>query len=241
MKRVSLICFTLVLFAGMAPTIGAETILFTLLGDPNQNYTFARTDSPSGAAVTDPVGPYSGYLGSQIPQDLYGFLCIDYLKTANWNTTYSGFVYGVADPILGKTQAQVVEAAYLTTKLMELGGSQASTNTYQGPISFAIWQIMDPTAGDVPRAAAAQPYVQEAQASYLSGSISAANFPNVRIFVPDNTSIQGFMTATGPSVSPAAAATSGVPEPGTVVLIVIGLALLGIGRIRRAGRIKVPR
>src|SRR5258707_737558 len=148
MKRISLICFALAAFAGMAPTLRAGTILFTLLGDPNQNYTFTRTDSPSGAQVTDPVGPYWGYLGSQTPQDLYGFMCIDYLKTANWNTTYSGFVYNVADLVPGKTVAQIVEAAYLTTKLMSLGGSQASTNTYQGPISFAIWQIMDPTAGD---------------------------------------------------------------------------------------------
>jgi hypothetical protein len=238
MKRIWLICFTLVLFAGTAPALRAGTILFTLLGDPNHNYTFARTDSPSGASVTDPVGPYAGYLGPQTPQDLYGFLCIDYLKTANWNTSYSGFVYGVADLIQGKTQAQIVEAAYLTTKLMALGGSQANTNTYQGPISFAIWQIMDPTAGDVPRAAAAQPYVQEAQTAYLSGSISAANFPNVRIFIPDNPSIQSFITATGPSVSMEAAATSGVPEPGTVALIVVGLALLAVGRIRRT---KVPR
>jgi hypothetical protein len=231
MKRISLICFTLVLFGMAPPTLQAGTILFTLLGDPNQNYTFARTDSPSGATVTDPVGPYAGYLGPQTPEDLYRFLCIDYLKTANWNTTYSGFVYGVADLVPGKTQAQIVEAAYLTTKLMALGGSQASTSTYQGPISFAIWQIMDPTAGDVPRASAAQPYVQEAQTAYLSGSISPANFPNVLIFVPDNPSIQSFMTAIGPSVS---LDTAGVPEPGTVALIVVGLALLGIGRIRRA-------
>jgi PAS domain S-box-containing protein len=63
----------------------------------------------------------------------------------------------------------------------------------------------------VPRAAAAQPYVQEAQSAYLSGAISAANFPNVRIFVPDNPSIQSIMTAAR-------------------------LALLGIARIRRPAR-----
>ena len=238
MKRISLICFTLAVFAGMAPTLRAGTIVFTLLGDPNQNYTFTRTDSPSGATVTDPVGPYSGYLGPETPENLYGFMCIDYLKTANWNTTYSGFAYNVADLIPGKTQEQIVEAAYLTTKLMALGGSQAGVDAHQGPISFAIWQIMDPTVGDVPRAAAAQSYVQEAQSAYLSGSISAANFPYVRIFVPDNPSIQSFMTATGPSVSLAAAATGEVPEPGTVVLIMIGLALLAVSRIRR---VKAPR
>src|SRR3954463_11580746 len=192
MKRIFLICFTLAAISGMAPALQAGAILFTLLGDPNHNFSFARTDSPSGATVTEPAGPYSGYLGPQTPEDLYGFMCIDYLKTANWNTTYSGFVYGVADLVPGKTVAQVVEAAYLTTELMMLGGSNAGANTYQGPISFAIWQIMDPTAGDVPRADAAQPYVQEAQSAFLSGSISVENFPNVRIFVPDDASVQSF-------------------------------------------------
>ena len=180
----------------------ANTTSFGLLGDPNQNYTFARADTPVGSYISDPVGPYPGWLGSNTPANLYGFFCIDYLKVATWNTSYSGAAYGVADVIPRKTEAQLVEAAYLSDKLYHLGGSSADTFLYQGPISFAIWQIMDPIAGHVPIDPAAQPYILEAQQAYNSHSVTAANYPNTRIFVPNNTSIQDFMT-----LSP------GVPEP----------------------------
>jgi len=207
--------------AGFASSLHAGTITFKLLSDPGQNYTFSRTDSPSGASVSDPVGPYPGMLST----DPYGFFCIDYVKTATWSGAYSGNAYGVADAVPNKTTAQLVEAAFLADKLYWLGGSGASTALYQGPISFAVWQIMDPTPGDVPVNSAAQPFILEAQNAYLSGAISAANFPNIKIFVPDNPSIQDFMTV-----------TAGAPEPGTIALFAGGLLLIGLGRLRRSRR-----
>jgi hypothetical protein len=215
MKRILLICIALAGWAGMASPLKAGTILFTLLGDPNQSY--------SG----EPAGPYSGYLGAHTPEDLYSFLCIDYLKTATWNTTYSGFVYGIADVVPGKTQAQLVEAAYLTSKLMWLGGSSASTSIYQGPISFAVWQIMDPAAGHVPIDAAAQSYVLEADNAFRSGAISVANFSSARIFVPDNPSIQSFLTVSAQDYS------SAVPEPATAAFVAMGVVVFGIKRLRK--------
>jgi hypothetical protein len=195
-------------------------ITFGLLSDPNQSYMFALADSPVGATVSDPVGPYPGWLGSDAMGNLYGFFCIDYVKTANWNKSYTGQVYTVQDAIPGKTTQQLVEAAYLSDKLYWLGGSSASTSLYQGPISFAIWEIMDPAAGHVPVDPAAQPYVLEAQQAYASRRITAANYPNTRIFVPDNTSIQDFMT-----LSP------GVPEASTVWLTAGGMLLVW-GKVR---------
>jgi hypothetical protein len=87
MKRALLVCIAVAGVAGMAAPLKAGTILFTLLGNPNQDYSFTRLDSPVGATVREPAGPYSGYLGAHTPEDLYSFLCIDYLKTANWNAT----------------------------------------------------------------------------------------------------------------------------------------------------------
>ena len=202
----------------------ASSTTFGLLGDPSQNYMFARADSPVGAMVSDPVGPYPGWLGSDSLGNLYGFFCIDYLKTANWNTSYAGQVYTVQDSIPGKTEQQLVEAAYLSDKLFWLGGASASTNLYQGPISFAIWEIMDPTAGHVPEDPAARWYVLDAQQAYASHMATAANFPNMRIFVPDNPSIQEFMT-----LSP------GVPEASTLSLMVGGLLLVW-GKVRMSRR-----
>jgi hypothetical protein len=227
MKRALLICIVVAGVAGAASPLNAGTILFTLLGDPGQNYSFFRSDSPIGATVREPVGPYSAYLGAHTPQNLYAVLCIDYLKAADWNTTYSGFVYDIADAIPGKTQAQVVQAAYLAGKLMSLGGSSASTSLYQGPISFAVWQIMDPLPGHVPVDAEAQAYVPEAQNALQSGSISAADFPHARIFVPNNSSIQTFLTASAQDYNAA------VPEPATLAFVGIGVALIGIARLRK--------
>jgi PEP-CTERM motif len=203
----------------------ANTTLFGLLGDPGHNYTFTRSDSPGGQ-VTDPVAPYPGWLGANVAGDQYGFFCIDYLKGATWNTSYSGSLYHVTDAIPGKTQEQLVEAAYLSSTLNSMGGLQADTTLYQGPISFAVWQIMDPTPGDVPVSPAAQAYVQQAQHLYQLGQITAALYPNTLIFVPDNTGIQDFMTL-----------TAAVPEPGTVALFAIGLGLICLGSIR-VGRLK---
>ena len=221
MQTFSAVCLAIVMSAAGAP-IYANTTSFGLLGDPNQNYTFARADTPVGSYISDPVGPYPGWLGSNTPGDLYGFFCIDYLKGATWNTSYQGAAFGVADVIPGKTEAQLIEAAYLSDKLYRLGGSSANTYLYQGPISFAIWQIMDPVPGHVPIDPAAQPYILEAQQAYNSHSVTAANYPNTHIFVPNNTSIQDFMT-----LSPS------VPEPGTLFLFVTGLLLIGAGRFRR--------
>src|ERR1039457_2737856 len=112
-QRFSVLCLAIGAYAGLnAPLLGITTS-FGLLGDPGQNFTFARSDSPIGANVTDPVGPYPGWLGSDTPGNLDGFFCIDYLKGANWNTSYLGVVYNVGDTIPGKTDAQLVEAAYL--------------------------------------------------------------------------------------------------------------------------------
>ena len=221
----STLCLAITAFAGLnAPLLGS-TISFSLLGDPGQNYSFARSDSPVGAIIADPVAPYPGWLGSNAPGNLYGFFCVDYLKGANWNTTYLGNDYGVQDSIPGKSEEQLVEAAYLSDKLYRLGGSSANTNLYQGPISFAVWQIMDPTPGHVPVDPAAQPFILEAQQAYASHMVTAANYPNTRIFVPYDTSIQDFMTVTG-----------AVPEPGTVSLFVGGLALVVMGKARLARR-----
>lgn len=204
---------------GLAAPIRGNTISFTLLGDPNQTFSFARADSPVGQVITEPVGPYPGYLGPASPDNYYGFFCIDYLKTANWNTTYQGSSYGVGDVIPNKTLEQLLEAAYLANKLYGLGGSNANTNLYQGPISFAVWQIMDPIPGHVPIDPAAQQYVQEAQHAFAMGQLHVQDFANIKIFVPNNTSSQDFMTV-----------TAGTPEPGTILLFGGGLLLIALGK-----------
>jgi hypothetical protein len=220
---------TLIL-CGMPVRLGAATIFFGLLGDPGHDYSFARSDSPSGQIVTEPVAPYQGWIGSNTPGNQFGFFSLQYMQNSNWNTKYPGDLYHVQDDIPGKTREQVVEAAYLSAKLYQLGGMNADLNLYQGPISFALWQIMDPAPGHVPRDPAAQQYVQEAQHMYQTGQISAVFYPNTLIFVSHNPNIADYMT-----VSAAV-----IPEPGTVVLFLAGIGLIGVGLFRRRRHVNAP-
>ena len=75
-------------------------------------------------------------------------------------------------------------------------------------------------AGHVPVDPAAQPYILLAQQAYSSGAATAAKYPYTLVFVPDNSSIQDFMTV-----------TQAMPETGTLSLIAGGLLLL-LGKFR---------
>ena len=224
----TLAAVSLVLWA-LFPSPGkADTIKFSLAGAPVNYYAFFRMDTPVGQIVVEPVGPYTGWIGSNNGKSTqYGFLSLDYTDSVRWNHDYPGSEYHVQDDVPGKTTEQLVEAAYLSAKLYADGGFYADTFKYQGPISFAIWQIMDPTPGHVPRDPAAQAYVLEAQNAYRSGQITAALFPQTLIFVPNNPNIQSFITLS-PEFDPVAA-----PESNTLALFGGGLALVVLGRIRR--------
>ena len=208
--------------AGLA---AASTITFGLGGDPNQYYTFTPDGAPAGVTSTEPVGPYPGWLGENTEADSNLLFCITFLKTANWGGTYSA-------SIIAPFGAQQLQAAYLAAELISLGGRQA-TLAEQGAISMAIWQITDPTPGDVPRDPAAQSYVNEALHAYSSGRLSAADFPNTAILVPTDPSIQEFLIAgpSNPIFSALQTQISGVPEPGTPFLLLGGACLMGISRL----------
>ncbi|HWB86983.1 MAG TPA: PEP-CTERM sorting domain-containing protein [Bryobacteraceae bacterium] len=205
----------------------ANTVILGLHGDPNQNYTFTRTDTPVAGSeypntvVEVPAGPYPVYIGSDIPADQYGVFCIDFLKTANFGASYPG-------TLISPSAQTELEAAYLASILAGYGGESANTNLYQGPISMAVWQIMDPTPGDVPRDPAAQPFVTLAQNAYASGSLLPADFPNTLIWVPNDPGIQRFLT-----VVPEAPE---VPEPGSIGLMAGGVLLIALGCCRKAGK-----
>ncbi len=170
--------------AGLA---AASTITFGLGGDPNQYYTFTPDGAPAGVTDTEPVGPYPGWLGENTAADSNLLFCIAFLKTANWGGTYSATV-------IAPSTAQQLQAAYLAAELVSLGGQHA-TLAEKGAISMAIWQITDPTPGDVPRDPAAQSYVNQALHAYSSGMLSAADFPDSAILVPTDPAIQEFLIA----------------------------------------------
>ena len=196
---------------------GANSITFGLGGDPGQYYTFSP-DGAAGTTSTEPVGPYPGWLGENIPADDDYFFCMTFLKTATWGGTYSGTTILPATP-------QQLEAAYLGSELFSMG-DQNATLAEKGAISLAIWQVMDPAPGDVPRDPAAQSYVTSAVEAYNSGRLNPAEFANTRIFVPNDPSIQTFMVAAESSPS--------VPEPETLILVGVGTGLILLSRLHRS-------
>lgn len=225
--RLSKLCAALVLFTALA---GANTILFGLGADPGQNYTFSPVGALPGVTDTEPVGPYSGWLGQNISADDNFFFCITFLKTANWGSSYLGTLIAPSTP-------QQLEAAYLGAELLSLGGPKASLDE-KGAISMAIWQLTDPTPGDVPRDPAAQPYVAAAMNAYNQGTLTASDFPNTVIFVPNDPSIQDFMVegASNPSFSILQQEAGSVPEAGTLSLLLAGGALIGASRLLKRRR-----
>lgn len=207
------------------------------------------------------VGPYPGTLGS----DAGPIFCLD----AN-QTNYFGQPYGGTEETLGEaSQQDVEEAAFLASLMMydaqqdgitltpsgSLGGlllnQTAGTltgvsdfvNNVEGPISFAIWQIMGTLAGVNESSSvwtSAQPYVTLAGAAYStvlknsSDSVVAAFNSQVMVFIP-NSQTQRFVTA-NLDMALIDEVNAAVPEPGTVVLFGIGLLLIALGCTRRLAR-----
>jgi len=203
---------TLTFLGGTA--LRANNVTFFLDGSDAQDYTFTS----SGKTYTEPVGPYSGYLIDNGVKTTGEFFCISFTKTASWNTQYTGRIVDPSTP-------QQVEAAYLDSQLVVYGGVNASLNQYKGPISMAIWQIMDPTVGDVPVDPAAQSWITDAQNKYAQGLITASMFSSTQIFIPDKCNIQSFMMMSKPDCP--------APEPTPLVLMASGALLFGIARRKR--------
>src|SRR5436853_515225 len=72
-------------------------------------------------------------------------------------------------------------------------------------------------------------------AAPYNGPITAWFLSQVQIFVPDNPSVQLSMTAVS-GTQQVTGAAFGTPEPGSIVLFVGGLVLIGLGRFRRRRR-----
>ena len=194
MKLVNLLCLLT-----LGPALLGST--FTLGADQRQIFD------------AENVGPY---LGTLTGSSAAGFFCLDDTLTATFGTAYNGTVAAPA------TQ-QEKEAAFLASYALYKGSpssQQTIVNSVEGPISFAIWQIMGTLGGTAPDPSA-QPFIQMAQYAYSHNLIPPAYLSTVLIFSPSNPGIQRFITA----VPNSEVASSVVPESGTVALVAAGLVL----------------
>jgi hypothetical protein len=193
----------------VGPVLNANTIgTFSLGGDPNQIFRLEN------------VGPYPGTLTGSNAID---FFCLDFTLTATFGGRYDGTV---AIP----TSEAEKEAAFLASYAI-YKGSPSSTpsevNVVEGPISFAIWQIMG-TLGTAAPDPAAQPYIQTAQYAYSHNLIPQSYLNSVLIFEASDNRIQRFITAIPDNAMVSSTLSSEVSEPGTTALLGGALVLLAM-------------
>jgi hypothetical protein len=200
----------------LSPRLDASSI--TLTGNP----TFAY----EGILV----GPYAATLDTD-PNSLV--FCLDLHLDSYVGTRYDGSLFAP------QTQGEK-EAAFLASYSLYLGApSGGLVNSVEGPISMAIWQLMG-TMGATPNDPAAQPYIQLAQFADSNNAITPSFLGDVSIWTPTPAgSSQRFVTAIRKdslifdALREDLAALDNAPEPGTIVLLSIGVLLMAFGGIRR--------
>ena len=209
---VALLLCALCLLAFPAP-VTASPAVFTLGGDTSQVYGGEN------------VGPYLGVLTGS-PVGL--FFCLDLTLTAYFGQSYAG---SAAPP----SSRQEEEAAFLAAYTLQLGAPSSSpsiVNAVEGPVTFAIWQIMG-TMGGIPEDPNAQPFVQLAENAYDSGLITTSFLSQVSVFTPDDPGVQRFI---GVDSADLLALDTSVPEPGAATLLVLGLLSIAAGYAWRRRR-----
>jgi hypothetical protein len=209
MKNIALVLILCALLTVAAAPAAASTVL-TLGGDPNQVYKGIN------------VGPYPATIDGT--SGLLVF-CLNEGLTANWGGQYLGTLHT-------PTGAQEEEAAFLGAYSLYQSPihDAAYVDNVAGPVSMAIWQIMGELGSQPPDPKAA-PYIQMAQAAFNDNLIPADFLTRVRVFSPDDSRIQPFMTAVRDDEMIANAA----PEPGTWLFLVTGIGLICLGRLRSHG------
>jgi NADH:ubiquinone oxidoreductase subunit H len=154
-------------------------------------------------------------------------MCYDINMQAHVGYTYAGIM------VLPTTAAEI-EAAYLQNELAGEGGYNALVSV-SGPISMAVWQLMDPSSQfpapfDLDPAAA--DLVADAETAYSSGAWTQAMAAYYAFWEPitiTETQRFGFVYG-GPRPDPGDITT--LPEPGSLVLFLLGGVLLAAGKIR---------
>jgi hypothetical protein len=207
----------------------ATTINLTMADSMNDYHSYTYYDL--GIAYTLPTGPYPATLsGGSYGSGVGVFvMCYDINIDAYVGATYAGIM------VLPTTVPEI-EAAYLQKELADKGGFGADVDSISGPISMAVWQLMDPSS-QVPTPFALDPaaafYVSQAEDAYTSGKWTQADAANYAFWEPTpigTTQRFGFVFGQAPLSSDITG-----PEPGSLVLMAAGFAVvLALRRKRQA-------
>ena len=195
----------------------ANTTSFILGSDPIQTYTAAGNSEEN-------AGPYPGTLiVNNVATSFTLFFCLDGNLGATFGAAYPGTV------AIPDTQ-QLEEAAFLASWALAKGApssNQNTVNTVEGPITYAIWQVMG-TLGTLHPDPAAQFYYNAAIDAYNHKLLTAGYLNSIEVFTPAG-STQRFIAA----VRNDALVNNAAPEASTVILLAVGLALIFGGCVHR--------
>lgn len=204
----------------------ATTIYLTMADSMSDYHSYTYYDVLDNAH-TLPTGPYPATLSDGSYGSGVGVfvMCYDINMDAYVGATYAGIM------VLPTTPAEI-EAAYLQKELADDGGFGADVQTISGPISMAVWQLMDPSS-QVPTPFALDPaaafYVSQAENAYLSGDWTQADAAYYAFWEPvPITTTQRFGFVYGQAPQPSDITS---PEPASLVLFLLGGVLMVAGKI----------
>jgi hypothetical protein len=178
-----------------------------------------------------PVDPYIAYLtGGSYDNTLVYSFCYDFNSPTDVGTEYSGNFETFTD-------TASMESTFLLNQMNFLGLIDAPLAT-RGPISTAIWEIMNPSSAtglaQFPSDPAAQSWEAEAATAVGNGSWTVADSALYPTWMPDDPTVQRFGVV---FTDVAPANVGGAPEPVSSALMGFGLLGLGFwGRKRRGDR-----
>jgi hypothetical protein len=208
----------------------ATTINLTMADSMDDYHSYTYYDVLDNEH-TLPSGPYPATLsGGSYGSGVGVFvMCYDINIDAYVGATYPGIM------VLPTTEAEI-EAAYLQKELADDGGFYGAPLSESGPISMAVWQLMDPSSQNpapFPLDPLAAAYVSQAENAYLSGDWTQADAANYAFWEPTpigTTQRFGFVFGQAPLSSDITG-----PEPGSLVLMAAGFAVvLALRRKRQA-------
>ena len=199
------------------PTASAGSVTFQFGSDPNQFYR--------GEAV----GPYPGSLTDS---NAVSFFCMDLQLASTFGSSYPGIS---ALPVTAVEKEVAFLAAY---SLWSAANTQHAdvVSRLDGPVSFAIWELTGSLGADAPDPSA-QPLIDLAQAAYARGLITTTFLADTVVFSPTDTSVQRFVGVlyNAPAVETVLSGlqSSATPEPGSWILLGLGLVPLGVLKLAR--------
>ena len=225
----------------MTRTLGILTILLgmAISALPLRADTLITLTGAGAGNVLDGVytSPYTGTVGGVANTPI---ICDDFADDSyigeSWSATVST-VASLAGNVKWASEANAQQnyeiAAWLAEDLLSTSNKTATED-----ISFAIWLALDPNvatylSSDPGTLTAAQGWITAAENAITTDDLTAADFANVLVYTPVAGTAVNCNGEPCPENSPQEFLVVDAPEPGSILLLALGLVALAAFARRR--------